>query len=76
VSLLMKHRAPTRGRTSAAERRARLQNVVRQARASGKTVPSGVKLIGFRELKPTEIARGKTLEKIARASLSRRKAVA
>jgi hypothetical protein len=76
VSLFMKRRAPTRRAPAAAERRARLQNVVKQARALGEKVPPGVKLIGFRKLKPGEIAHGKSLEKVASACLSRRKAVA
>ena len=73
---LMKRGAPVKGQTSAAKRRARLGDVVKKARAKGEGVPCGVKFISFRELKPAEVAHGKSLEKIARACLSRRRAVA
>jgi hypothetical protein len=73
--LAMKHATPVKQRQRAAERRARLHAVVKRARAAGEKVPPGIKLIDFRDLKPEEIARGKSLEKVAAACLSRGKAV-
>jgi hypothetical protein len=73
--LAMKHATPVKQQQRAAERRARLHAVVKRARAAGERVPSGIKLIDFRDLKPEEIAHGKSLEKVAAACLSRGKAV-
>lgn len=46
----------------AADRRARLSRVVREAAAAGRQIPKGVGLIQPRELTAREIAHGKAME--------------
>jgi hypothetical protein len=54
------------GNRGASERRARVAVVVANAKALGKKIPSGVRLIGFREPTAAERDFGKTLGPLAR----------
>lgn len=56
----MKNSPPVNAATPA-ERRARVAAVIANAKAQGKKVPRGVKLLGFREPTAAERAFGKTL---------------
>jgi hypothetical protein len=59
-----------------AEREARVAAVVANAKALGKKIPRGVKLIGFREPAAAERDFAKTLLPVARKRSSRSKAAA
>lgn len=54
-------KSPPANAATPAERRARVAAVIADAKAQGKKVPRGVKLIGFREPTTAERAFGKTL---------------
>jgi len=72
----MKHPVSPEERARADERRARVRKVSKRAKMAGEKVPRGMKLISFRDLKAVEIVHGKSLDKVASACLSRKKAVA
>jgi hypothetical protein len=61
----VKHSPPANPGTPA-ERRARVAAVVAKAKALGKKIPRGVKLVGFREPTAAERDFGKTLIPLAR----------
>ena len=71
----MKHSPPENPGTPA-EREARAAAVVANAKALGKKIPRGLKLIGFRQPTTAERDFAKTLSPLARKRSSRSKAVA
>jgi hypothetical protein len=58
--------SPPASPSTASQRKARVAAVVANAKELGKKIPSGVKLIGFREPTPAERKFSKTLLPLAR----------